>query len=140
MTGDSKNLTPREQREEKLAQRESVRSRIDGRWLVDGIVSTIKTLEAGEEMVGGTAVPLDKGRVASLSVAMQARFKLLAKVLPDLKAVELAGPGGEPLDLQQGMTSTEGAARLLWLLQRAQAKGDVVEGEVMKPEMPDFLK
>jgi hypothetical protein len=139
---DEKNLTPSEVRKNVAATRESVRARIDGVHLVDGIMTTVKTLEAGEELVGerATPVPLDSTRVSALSVAMQARFKLLAKVLPDLKAVELSGPEGEPLEMRE-TSPTEVAARLLWLWRQS---GTTVEGEVEpeqpRKELPDFLK
>lgn len=137
-----KKLTPAEARKRVAATRELVRERINGVHLVDGIISTVKTLEAGEELVGKseTPVPLDSTRVAALSAAMQARFKLLAKVLPDLKAVEVSGPEGEPLEARE-TNSTEVAARLLWMWRNQGVTVDAEpEPEEPEKELPDFLK
>jgi len=129
-------LTPSERQKLVAATRDEIRGRINGVWLVEGIVDTIRRLERGEEPSGGESVPLDAVRVSSLSSALQARFKLLGKVLPDLKAVEVTGADGERLAPE--MNRTELAARMLFLLR---SQGVTVEGELepAEPEVPDFL-
>ena len=90
------------------------------------IAKGIRALESGVETIKEDGVeilrPLDKHRVAALSKALDARFKLLAKVLPDRKAVEME-LGDQTLGVVREYSSVERAARLAFLLERVGAAG-----------------
>lgn len=60
------------------------RERINATAQLKGILANIALLEKGWATMGPE-------EVAAINAATQARFKLLAKCLPDLKAVELSG-------------------------------------------------
>jgi hypothetical protein len=42
---------------------------------------------------------LSSEQVAALRLKSDVNFKRLAKVLPDLKAIELSGDGGKPIEI-----------------------------------------
>lgn len=90
------------------------------------IAKGIQALESGVETIKEDGVeilrPLDKGRVLALSKALDARFKLLAKVMPDRKAVEME-LGDQTLGAVREYSSVERAARLAFLLERIGAAG-----------------
>ena len=90
------------------------------------IAKGIQALESGVETIKEDGVeilrPLDKGRVLALSKASDARFKLLAKVMPDRKAVEME-LGDQTLGVVREYSSVERAARLAFLLERIGAAG-----------------
>lgn len=83
--------------------RDQLRRMVDGETQLRCIGEILDRLTSGWEPVRdprtGSAdwVPLDRDRVAALNAALSTHLKLLNKVLPDLKAVELSGPDGERL-------------------------------------------
>lgn len=81
-------------------------------------------------------VPLDKTRVSALGIVLKSQLKLLDKVLPDLKAVEVSdgsqAPQGAGVSARvQNMSNIERATRLIRFLNDAkhQASGKTIEGE-----------
>jgi len=89
--------------------RAELRALVNGELLLLEVERLCAKLESGEDAVydpvtGGTElVPMSSTRVSALGKVLDVRMKLLGKVLPDLKAVELTGDDGKPLDL--GRTS-----------------------------------
>ena len=83
--------------------REAMRQRVDGERILERIEFCTQVLLSGWEPVTDpvsqtvTFVALSKERASALGKVMDIQLRLLAKVLPDLKAVELSGPDGEPL-------------------------------------------
>ena len=80
------------------AQRERLRMEIDARELIYGMVGIGRTLMSGYEpqVVPGEGdvglyVKLDRDAIQRLKAAADVQGKLLAKVLPDLKSVEVVG-------------------------------------------------
>ena len=86
----------------------------------------INALESGIETIkeGGVEIqrPLDKTRVVALSKALEFRFKLLAKVFPDRKALEV-DLGEQTLGVIREYSPVERAARLAYLLERLREGG-----------------
>lgn len=84
-------------------KKRELRTMVDGLQQLAAIVRSIEVLEAGVEQVLSAStglmeeVPLSSTRTAQLAAAIAARQRLLNKVLPDLKAVELTGQDGGPL-------------------------------------------
>ena len=81
-----------------------LRRAVDGMRLLSRIERVTILLESGYERLYdpdtgrlGDALPLTAARVSALGKVLDAQFRLLNKVLPDLKAVELSGPDGAPL-------------------------------------------
>jgi hypothetical protein len=71
------------------------RLQVRGMALLRGIEDIAQALEAGSEATAdGSRVPLDVKRVRALSVAIQAKLKLLDKVLPDLAKVDSVNEAG----------------------------------------------
>jgi len=122
--------------------RKLMREAINGEHVLLAIVDILDSLVDGQEARGGEAVPLDGERISALGKALDGHFKLLNKVLPDLKSVELTGSDGGPLQVMgRQVSDIELAARLLWHLRK---QGTTVEGEVEAEEPPgerslDFL-
>lgn len=83
--------------------REALRQRVDGERILSRVEHCTQVLLSGWEPVTDPAtqqvtwVPLSKDRTAALGKVMDIQLRLLSKVLPDLKAVELSGADGEPL-------------------------------------------
>ena len=106
--------------------REELRQAVEGRSQLQCIFKSILALESGVEQIradkGVLERPLDKFRVAALSAALNARFRLLAKVLPDLKAVEME-LGEQTLGAVREFNSIERAARVHFLLERLREAG-----------------
>ena len=81
-------------------------------------------------------IPLDKDRTSQLSTCANIKFRLLAKVLPDIKAVELTGAGGEELGSQRELAEMELRNRLRDVL--SQGVQPVLE-ETARSEEYDWL-
>lgn len=73
----------------KQVQQEEIRKRINA-------VRCLNTLER----VAGEAETADSAQMPGLKLVADIQFRLLNKVLPDLKAVEHSGEGGGPLTVQ----------------------------------------
>ena len=106
--------------------REELRQAVEGRAQLQCIFKSLMALESGVEQVRADGIiverPLDKSRVAALSAALNTRLRLLAKVLPDLKAVEME-LGENTLGAVREFNSIERAARVAFLLERLRADG-----------------
>ena len=107
--------------------REALRERVDGERILSRIEHCTQVLLSGWEPVTDPAtkqvtwVPLSKDRTAALGKVMDIQLRLLSKVLPDLKAVEIAGADGEPL---KGPNSDKRvrATKLLAIMRGAEAE------------------
>lgn len=123
--------------------RKQLRESIQGRHLLLSIEDIVKRLTSGVELtvdpppgVDPDTVSLSNDRISALRAALDAHFKLLNKVLPDLKAVELTGADGGPLQVEeQERSATEVAARLVWLLR---TQGETIDVDTEESEH-DFL-
>lgn len=111
-------------REKRDANRAKVRDAIDGQGQLQAIAVIISKLESGYEDIPvpdmdtgieqAVSVPLSKERVGALRAAMEGRLRLLGKVVPDLKSVDL-GDG-------------EGVARIQFVMNMGgQTGGRVIE-------------
>ena len=106
----------------KEADREYLRDKIQaGNHVYD--IETIELMlfsgkEAVQEPVTGTLymLPLDRYRTMQLKAAADVKGTLLKKVLPDIKAVELTGAGGEELGTDRQMAVLELRNRLRAIL------------------------
>ena len=118
-----------------------LREAIQGEQVLLSIGDILDRLMQGQEPSpdGGPPLPLDSERIAALKGAMDGHFKLLNKVLPDLRSVELTGADGEALIPKAEVSNIELAARLLYL---ARSAGVTVDAEVEEAEDEglDFLK
>ncbi len=116
----------RELQKEREETRKALRDAVEGQVQLQYIGEAIQALEKGVENieVDGVEVErvLDKTRVAAINAALNARFRLLAKVLPDLKAIEL-DLGAETMGAMRGYTELERAARVAFLLKRGREAG-----------------
>jgi len=106
-------------------EREALRQAIEVKEQLRQIARVIQSLESGTERVRVDGVEvdcaMDKSRVAALGVALNGRFRLLAKVMPDLKAVEL-DLGEDTMGAMREFNSIERAARVAFLLERLREK------------------
>ncbi len=115
---------------DKLEEREYLRHEIQARMHVQDLETIASMLYSGYEVVhalgGGegeagegpvTMVPIDKARTAQLLGAANVKLSLLKKVLPDIKAMELTGAGGEELGTDRVMALLELKNRLRAILQ-----------------------
>lgn len=110
----------------------------------------LDVLRSGQEVVRAAdgshlAIPLDKTRVAALGLILRTQLKLLDKVLPDLKAVEVTGGqdtgpavNSQILTRVQQMSPIERATRIIQYLNEARTgvSGETIEGE-HEPEPSD---
>jgi hypothetical protein len=89
-----------------ITVREELRLAVDGLDLLNDVTEIALALKVGTEPIvmadgGVVQTPLARDRVSSLKAAADVKLALLRKVLPDLKAVELSGPEGGPLQLDE---------------------------------------
>lgn len=106
-------------REKRDANRAKVRDAIDGQGQLQAIAVIISKLESGYEDIPvpdmdtgieqAVSVPLSKERVGALRAAMEGRLRLLGKVVPDLKSVDLGD--GEGVAQIQFVMNMGGQAR-----------------------------
>ena len=105
---------------------ESLGRIIEAKVHIQMIGRSIQALESGAETLVQDGVeivrPLDKNRVVALSKALDARFRLLAKVLPDRKAMEV-DLGEQTLGAVREYSNVERAARVAYLLERLREGG-----------------
>ena len=114
-------------RERTKVTREELRRKIDGGECIDNVGRVLRFLEQHfqpiEVNADGTFVAppaLDSTMVAALNAYLNANFKLLNKVLPDLKAIELKDTIADSA-AQSGrlMSDTEIRLRLEYMISRA---------------------
>ena len=127
-TEEAKRDIGRRQRRSKateaLEDREFIRHEIAAHQHVQDLETMALMLFSGEEVItdGQTGqaalVPLDKDRAAQLSACATIKLALLRKVVPDIKAVELTGAGGEELGSQRELAQIELRNRLRAALTR----------------------
>jgi len=129
---------------QQLEQREYLRHEIAARIHVEDLETIALILFSGTEAVLDAdtdeiaMVPLDKERVAQLAAAASVKSGLLKKVLPDIKAVELTGAGGEELGTDRQMSELELKNRLRAVLTR-QSVPSVLEHQP-EEQVYEFLK
>lgn len=99
--------------------REILRRRIDGEKAIDGIVECLMFLQGARavEVNPQTGLvmappPLDSAIVSAVKAEADLHLKLLNKVLPDLKAIELKDTIGQPVTNGRLMSDTELVHRL----------------------------
>lgn len=114
-----------------------MRQRVDGGRILERIEFCTQVLLSGWEPVTDpvsqtvTFVALSKERASALGKVMDIQLRLLAKVLPDLKAVELSGPDGEPLKVG-GQDRMVLATKLLAVMRSG-------EGATVDTAQPDVI-
>lgn len=117
-----------------LEQREYLRHEIAARVHVKDLETIALVLFCGHEAVKDPVleeprmVPLDKDRTSQLTAAANVKLSLLKKVLPDIKAMELTGAGGEDLGTDRAMAELELRNRLRAIL-TGQSLPAVIEQE-----------
>jgi hypothetical protein len=121
--------------QETIEQREYLRHEIEARQHVQDLETIALMLFSGKEATSDPVtgevvmVPLDKDRTSQLQAAANVKQGLLKKVLPDIKAVELTGAGGEDLGTDKAMAELELRNRLRAIL-TGQSVPVVIEGKV----------
>ena len=124
--------------EQTLQAREFVRHEIQALKHVQDLENMALMLLSGQEVSVDpvteqpSLIPLDKDRTSQLSTCANIKFRLLAKVLPDIKAVELTGAGGEELGSQRELAEMELRNRLRDVL--SQGVQPVLEQSVRSDE------
>lgn len=107
--------------------RKELRARVDGELVLKRIEHIMDLLLAGTESVRDPStglmlvLPIDSTRTQHLKVVLDAQFKLLGKVLPDLRAIELTGEDGEPLTAPGQADNLVLATKLLALMRNTDA-------------------
>lgn len=129
----------RQRAERKIEEREHLRLELKAREYIQVCHEVIDVLRAGVELPGAHTIPgapsiapgtpLDRGRVQALKAAMDGSLRLLDRVLPPLKAVEVTrGP-----EEQEPMTLTSGE------LMRLAMKLTSIPGEVEEEQEQEKL-
>ncbi len=119
----------------KVEEREHLRLELKAREYIQVCHQVIDTLVEGKEEVSlspgaePSIVPLDRARVAALKTAMDGSLRLLDRVLPPLKAVEVTDSPERQADAMT-LTTTE----LLELAGHMKDLKPVIEGEVSEAE------
>ena len=125
--------------------RAALRDLVDGRQILERVEYVTQCLLSGYELQIDPVtreqayLPIDAVAVARLRTALDVQLKLLGKVLPDLKAVELSGPDGGPLDVVQHSDDRLVLATKLLALWRETRQPGVIEHETPVSELPKFL-
>jgi len=120
-------------------KRDTLRQSIDGESLLWELKSISQALQSGRDIsadeVTGEPVdePLSDSRAKQLSKAAEIHLRLLAKVLPDVRAVELSGPDGA--ELGSGDVDRLALATKLLAVWREQAAQAVVAAEPVQPAL-----
>lgn len=86
---DKRNLATRRRQ----AHREEVLEKLRNAGLVQQVIATA-------EKLADESVELDSNMVARLKAANDARLKLMSKYLPDVRAVEMTGEDGGPVEVK----------------------------------------
>ena len=136
--------------ERRVEEREHLRLEIEGRKLLGGMHEAVFKLLLGYEegQEAGLLVPLTKDRISALKAGIDGADKLMRKVLPDLKQIELSE--GDGTGEGRILDSVELQNRMRIYLEAIQTRGDnvvpfrpeeevAVEGELVDDSM-DFLK
>ena len=89
---DSRNLATRRRQ----AHRDEVLEKLRNAGLVQQVIATA-------EKLADETVELDTNMVARLKAANDARLKLMAKYLPDVKSVEMTGEDGAPIQVNASL-------------------------------------
>lgn len=110
-----------------------LRALIDGGVVLHDIERLCMVLERGYDVLVDDKtfeivdrIPHTSARVAAIGKVLDAKFKMLNKVLPDLKAIELTGEDGKPIEIDaKGDRSGRMvmATKLLHLLHEARTDG-----------------
>lgn len=144
--------------EDRVEEREHLRLEIKSRELLTGMHDIFYTLISGVEVSPfkdidedgrevNRVVPLSRDRIASLKAAADVSDKLLKKVLPDLKQIEMVDPGGKG----EGriLENIELANRMRLYIESLNKRGvvipirpgdQIVEAEFTAEQPLDFLK
>tara|TARA_B100000787_G_scaffold77190_2_gene56759 strand:+ start:1565 stop:1870 length:306 start_codon:yes stop_codon:yes gene_type:complete len=81
----------------KTIRQEALRDFLSNQKLVEKVIDNAKKMEE-------QAVTMDAQELQGLKYATDTRLKLVAKYLPDLKAMELTGEGGGDIGIDQVLT------------------------------------
>ena len=127
----------RKRAEETLESREYVRHEIQALRHVQDLETMALMLMTGQEAAVDpvtetpTLIPLDRDRTQQLATCANIKLNLLKKVVPDIKAVELTGAGGEELGNQRELAELELRNRLRAVLTQGKPLELVAEAEVV---------
>jgi hypothetical protein len=117
--------------------REILRRRIDGEECIDKIIEALVFLQSMRAIELNVSTgqyiappPVDSVTISAVKAEIDARMKLLNKVLPDLKAIELKDTIGQPVINGRLMSDTELVHRLrhLGMSELAAPEDDEDEG------------
>ena len=123
---------------DRVEEREHLRLELKARQYIHTVHGVIDTLVAGAEpermydgrpKPGGNLVPLDRTRIQALKTAMDGSLRLLDRVLPPLKAIELQDSPERAMDPTKLTTS-----ELLKMVMKASHTPAQVEGETIIEE------
>ena len=124
---------------DKIEEREHLRLELKAREYIRTVHGVIDTLVAGQEpqrdnlgkpLMTEAFIPLDRARVQALKAAMDGSLRLLDRVLPPLKAVEVQEDPEKTATNPMKLSTTE----LIGLVTRMAKKPQVIEAEVVEPE------
>lgn len=120
----------------RIEEREHLRLELNARGYIHTCHEIIDTLVAGEEIIKSAEgaqqrVPLDRARVAALSKAMDGSLRLLDRVLPPLKSVEMADSPERVANEKQLTT-----ADLVKMVLQQRRQPRVIEAEVVEDKPP----
>ena len=122
---------------DRIEEREHLRLELNARGYIQTCHEIIDALTRGDEIIKddeGRAqrVPLDRARVAALSKAMDGSLRLLDRVLPPLKAVEVTD--SPERQANEKLLSTGELVELILKERRKQPQ--VIEAEVVEEKPP----
>lgn len=129
----------------RIANREELRLSVEAEKLIHVVHQSVFTLFSGMEEVdtpeGKEVVPLSRDRIAALKAASDISHKMLGKILPDLKQVELTD--ADRNNIGEVLQDIELDNRLrIYLEAKTVADAEfeeVVEEEDMMPELKNYL-
>lgn len=111
--GDPNNRAARN----RAIRQEALREQIQADQLIRQTLARIDKLDHGSPQKGTEErKPLTANDIAAIKAANDASLRLLAKVLPDQKAVEVTGEGGGPVGVAMVDPSTLSTATLRELI------------------------
>ena len=125
---------------DKIEEREHLRLELKAREYIHTVHRIIDTLVVGQESQRDALgdpiptepkIPLDRSRVQALKAAMDGSLRLLDRVLPPLKAVEVQEDPEKTAANPMKLTTSE----LMQMVSRMAKPTKVIEAEVIEPEV-----
>ena len=121
---------------DRIEEREHLRLELNARGYIHTCHEIIDALVCGEETIKGDdgrtqRVPLDRARVAALSKAMDGSLRLLDRVLPPLKSVEMTD-SPEKVANEKMLTTDE----LVKIVLQQRRMPQTIEAEVVYDKPP----